>query len=266
MESAASTTIAFVPDARPIHSSSNSVLIEDLDQIIPHSPDGQVDAVVMVGDMDPIDSGTFNTIAAYSESTAKNIPSFFVVGNHEVDANNYDMDFIRSRFSEYSFTPNPGPAGTSNTTYSFNVGDIHVVVLNEYWDGDSDPACAWYIPDGRANTGDACFKYSTDDGGFIPDALFTWLENDLNANTRNWTVVVGHEPLYPQGTNHVGNSLDEDATNRDRLQNLFISKDVTAFIGAHTHQSNLTTIDTIIHADAGVVGTQAHRVSPPNDP
>jgi hypothetical protein len=251
-DAARASTIAFVADAKPALGSSLSVLTGDFNQIIPQSPTGQVDAVVMIGDMNPIARGTVNTEAAYRASTAKNIPAFYVVGNHELNNVN-DLPTIKSKFASYAYSPKPGPQGSRNTTYSFDVGDMHVVVLNEYWDGSSDSTCAWYVPSGGSNIGDGCFKYSTGDGGFIPDELYNWLESDLNSNIKNWTIVVGHEPLYPW-EGHVGDSLDENATNRDKLERFFISKNVTAFIGGHTHSAGIKIIDNIFHANAGVIG------------
>ena len=109
------------------------------------------------------------------------------------------------------------------------------------------------LPSGGLNRDDSCFKYSNGDGGFIPDALFDWLKNDLENNTKKWVIVVGHEPLYPL-ERHVGDSLDENMTNRDRLENLFISNKVTVFIGGHTHFAGVSKIDNIFHANAGVFG------------
>jgi hypothetical protein len=244
-------TIAYISDGRPskdeTHNTNN--LTKDFNQIILQSPTKRVDAVIMLGDMDYINQ----TSQAYAESSAKNIPVFYVVGNHELD-NKVDLPEIKQRFAAYDFNPRHGPAGSSNTTYSFNLGDMHVVVLNEYWDGDNNGACNWFIPKGGLNSDDGCFKYdNVSDGGFIPDALFTWLENDLNGNTKNWTIVVGHEPLYPQ-KRHIGDSLDENLTNRDRLESLFIKHNVIAYVGAHTHFSNMTKINGIFHVDGGVSG------------
>lgn len=245
-------TIALVADAKPILGSNLNVLTDDFNQIIPQSPTGRVDAVVMIGDMNPINTGNVNTFAAYANSTAKTIPAFFVAGNHELN-NIYDLPTIKSKFASYAYSPKPGPAGSRNTTYSFNLGNIHIVALNEYWDGNSNNICDWYKPSGGLNNDDSCFKYSTGDGGFVPEGLFSWLRNDLNNNNKKWTIVVGHEPLYPWG-GHVGNSLDANVTNRNELENIFISKNVTAFIGGHTHKSGFRIVDNIFHANAGVIG------------
>ncbi|HMB44573.1 MAG TPA: metallophosphoesterase [Candidatus Methanoperedens sp.] len=214
------------------------------------SPTKRVDAVIMLGDMDTFEK----TSQAYAESTARNIPVFYEIGNHELD-NKADLPQIRKLFASYSFNPLPGPDGSKETTYSFDVGDMHIVVLNEYWDGNNNGVCDWKTPSGGNNADDSCFKYDGTDGGFIPDALFKWLENDLDRNTKKWTIVTGHEPLYPSGR-HVGDSLDEDTKNRDKLENLFVSKNVSAFIGAHTHFSKVITKDNIFHVDVGVSGIQ----------
>ncbi len=224
----------------------------DFNQIIPQSPTGRVDALVMIGDMEYINTGNANSDTALSASTAKSIPVFYVVGNHELN-NIYDLPTMRAKFANYSYFPNPGPNGSRNTTYSFNVGNMHIIVLNEYWDGDSNNKCEWYTPKGGLNDDDSCFKYGSNDGGFIPDKLFDWIRNDLDGNNNKWIVVVGHEPLFPY-KNHIRDSIDENLTNRNKLENLFISKNVTAFISGHTHVSNLEIIDDIYHANAGVIG------------
>lgn len=245
-------TIAFISDARPIKETSKSkkTLRDDLGQIIPQSPTKRVDAVIMIGDMDTID----RTSRAYEGSTAKDIPLFYVVGNHELNNKNDLLD-IRKAFASYRFDPSPGPDGTRETTYSFDIGDMHVVVLNEYWDGNNDGVCDWKVPDGGINADDSCFKYDKGEGGFITDAQMKWLENDLDRNNKNWTIVVGHEPLYPTGR-HVGNSLDKDKENRDKIAELLTAKKVSVFAAAHTHFSNVANIDGIFHINGGVSGIQ----------
>lgn len=245
-------TIAYIADARPSkeRSKNEEKLKKDFDQIIPQSPSKKVDAVIMVGDMDYIEE----TSKIYSGSTAGNIPVFYVVGNHELD-NKVDLPEIRKLFASYKFSPSNGPDGSKDTTYSFDLGEMHIVVLNEYWDGNNNGACDWQTPSGGINADDSCFKYDSVDGGFIPDALLKWLENDLDHNSKKWTIVTGHEPLYPVGR-HVGDSLDKDKANRDKLEKLLISKNVSAFIAAHTHGSSVKNKDNIFHVDAGVSGIQ----------
>ncbi|MFH1127232.1 MAG: hypothetical protein V1718_03950, partial [archaeon] len=109
----------------------------------------------------------------------------------------------------------------------------------EYWDGANN---------------DAYWKYGGTEGGYIPTALFNWLNTDLSGTT-SCKVVVGHEPLYPK-SRHVGDSLDKDVTNRNNLQNLFVSQKVAVFVGAHTHYATVNDHDGVWHVDAGVSGAK----------
>ena len=185
----------------------------------------------MIGDMDRI----AQTQKAYAASNVKDIPVFFVMGNHEIDQG--DAAAVRAMYSSLKITPIPGPTGTDKTTYSLNIGDIHIVNMNEYWDGANN---------------DAYWKYGGKEGGYIPTALSNWLYTDLS-KTSNWKIVVGHEPLYPK-KRHVGDSLDANTANRDKLQNLFVSKNVDVFVGAHTHYATVNTVGGVYHVDAGVSG------------
>ena len=251
----AAGTIAFATDDHAYLGTSTAVLAGDFNQIIPQSPTGQVDAVLMLGDDNRINSGSHSTEGAFLDSTARNIPRFYIPGNHDMDSstNGGDLGVIKSFFASYAYSPNPGPDGSRNTTFSFDVGEIHVVMLNEYWDGNNNSNCDWFKPSSGLNADDGCYKYDSSDGGFIPDPLFTWLENDLNNNDKPAIVVVGHEQLYPYGL-MVGGSLDKNITNRNRLQNIFITQNVTAFIGGHSHRAIIQSFDGIFHAGAGVIG------------
>ena len=51
------------------------------------------------------------------------------------------MDWLRIFNRDGNTLPNivnVGPAGCAETTYSFDYGNAHFVVLNEYFDGSSD--------------------------------------------------------------------------------------------------------------------------------
>jgi predicted phosphodiesterase len=229
------TTIAYMGDARPSKFGTTGIteLTKDFNQVVPQSPSGKVDAIFMIGDMDKIPQ----TQKAFAASNIRNIPIFYVVGNHEV-ATNGDLSAIRAIYPKSKIPLIPGPIGTDKTTYSLNVGDIHIVNTNQYWNGTNN---------------DAWFKYKNSDGGYIPDALYNWINNDLSKSSQRWKIVVGHEPLYPK-SRHIGDSLDKDPANRDKLQNLFISQKVAVFVGAHTHFAAVNLQDSVYHVDAGVSG------------
>jgi len=134
-----------------------------------------------------------------------------VVGNHEAETI-ADMTWVRSAYSSLPYIVNSGLSGCETTTYSFDYGNAHFVAINEYYDGTSD----------------------TGTDGDVVDALYNWLVDDLNNNTKPVVFVIGHEPAYPQGA-HVGNSLDGHPANRDRFWKLLNDRKVIAYICGHTH-------------------------------
>lgn len=229
------STIAYFGDAEPESSSDVKELTSDLNQVIPLSPTGRVDAIFFMGDMTKLSL----TLKAIEASNVKNVPVYFVIGNHEAGSNS-ETALIQGRFSASKFPLNPGPPGTDKTTYSMNVGNMHVINMNEYWNGATD---------------DSYLKYSSTDGGYVPDALYDWISTDLS-KTSDWKIVVGHDPLYPE-SKHVGNSLDANKANRDKLQALFESENVDLFIGGHTHNAGVQNVGGVYHVNTGVIGPGA---------
>ncbi|PWB49995.1 MAG: hypothetical protein C3F06_12895 [Candidatus Methanoperedenaceae archaeon] len=229
------STIAYFGDAEPESSSDVKELTSDLNHVIPLSPTGRVDAIFFMGDMTKLSL----TLQAVAASDVKKVPVYFVIGNHEAQSNS-ETALIQGRFSASKFPLNPGPARTDKTTYSMNVGNMHVINMNEYWNGATD---------------DSYLKYSSTDGGYVPDALYNWMSTDLS-DTSDWKIVVGHDPLYPE-SKHVGNSLDANKTNRDKLQALFVSKNVDLFIGGHTHYASVQNVGGVYHINTGVIGPGA---------
>ena len=151
---------------------------------------------------------------------------FPAMGNHDasVAATSASMTW---RYAEYKTgngarTPimklvsRPGPAGCAETTYSWNHGNAHFVVLNEYWNG-----------------GTAAGSDIATDGDIVP-ALRQWLERDLAANTQPFVFVFGHEPAFPQ-QRHLDNSLNKYPDNRDAFWNVLKHYHVQAFISGHVH-------------------------------
>jgi len=159
------------------------------------------------------------------------------VGNHDVDAS--DMAWLRSyNYDPNGSTPpnivNSGPPNCSQTTYSFDYKNLHLVMLNVYYDGGSD----------------------TGTDGDVVDALYNWLAADLNATNRAHIFVFGHEPAHPQPDadngilRHKGDSLDKYPAHRDRFWDLLKSKNVVAYIHGHTHGFSAVNVDGVWELDS----------------
>jgi hypothetical protein len=170
-----------------------------------------------------------------------------VIGNHEAETA-ADMTWLRDEYANgnglrtplKNFTDQNGPAGCVQTTYSWDYGNAHFVVLNQYWDS------------GTAAGSDVAL-----DGDVIP-ALRTWLADDLAAHTQPYTFVFGHEPAFPSNR-HVGDSLDAYPANRDAFWALLEQYDVDAYICGHTHvysrhQGDANDVGNVWQIDAGAAG------------
>jgi len=224
------STIAYFGDVEPSSSSDVKELTKDLNQVITLSPTGKVDAIFFMGDM-TTDSGTFQyTLDALSASSLKNTPTYFTIGNHEYNSRSSTFPKIISKTSS-AFPLSYFSSDSSKMTFSVNVGNIHVVNMNEYY-GSS--------------------------GGSVPANLQTWIGTDLSG-TNNYKIVIGHDPLYPKSpTNsakHVGDSLDANTAQRDALQALFVSRNVDIFVGGHTHYSSVQTVGGVLHVCSGTIGS-----------
>jgi len=189
--------------------------------------------MISVGDIDPPDM-VYGTIGDYIDGSYIWYP---VVGNHEAETSS-DMQWLRNFNAGGSSLPNVvrnGPANCLETTYSFDYGEVHFVVLNEYFDGASD--------------------VGTD--GDVSDALHSWLTDDLDANTKPIVLVLGHEPAYPLPDadsgrlRHETDSLNAHVTNRDRFWTTLSSHSVAAYICGHTHNYSVEKLDGVWQVDAG---------------
>jgi hypothetical protein len=108
-------------------------------------------------------------------------------------------------------------------------------VINEYYDGTID----------------------TGTDGDVVDALYSWLKDDLNTNTKPIVFVLVHEPAYPLPDEesgrlrHAEDSLNLHLTNRDRFWSLLESSGVTAYICGHTHNYSTALFGTVWQIDVG---------------
>ena len=162
-------------------------------------------------------------------------PWYPVVGNHEAETPE-DMQWLREyakeNLNEFVL---PGPKGCEETTYSFDYKTAHFVVLNEYYDGESD----------------------TGTNGNVCDSLYQWLEDDLRANKKSFIFIFGHEPFVSIADvdngrhRHKGDNLDEHPENAHRFHKLLRKHNITAYINGHTHNFSCAKINGIWQIDAG---------------
>ncbi|MBF9015010.1 MULTISPECIES: metallophosphoesterase [unclassified Oceanispirochaeta] len=194
---------------------------------------GAGDFMISPGDIDPPDQA----YSALQDYLGENYIWYPVVGNHEAETVS-DMNWLREHNPNGDSLPgivHLGPDNGVETTYSFDYGNLHIIVLNEYYDGTSDIA--------------------TD--GDITDPLYDWLVNDLTTYSKSVTLVIGHEPAFPLADEesgrirHVGDSLDKYPVNRDRFWTLLRDNDVMAYICGHTHNYSKTKVDSVWQIDAG---------------
>jgi len=202
-------------DARWEHTAFDEVL-----EAINALAGGQGDFQISPGDMDDRVWENRALIDNRMGVSAKWIPG---VGNHEAE-DPVEMDWIRSEFVTgnggrsplQDLVSRPGPEGSRETTFSWDVGNAHFVYLNQYWDGATDPG-----------------SDVATDGDVVPE-LLDWLAADLEANTRPAIFVFGHEPAYPSHR-HTEDSLNKYEANRDAFWALLERESVVAYICGHTH-------------------------------
>ncbi|MBL0049757.1 MAG: metallophosphoesterase [Bacteroidetes bacterium] len=144
----------------------------------------------------------------------KNIPVFPCLGNHDYANVGYQSaSALGTNFPYFSiFTvPTTGEAGglASGTAkyYSYNYANIHFIALDSY---------------GALN------------GAGSP--MYTWLQNDLAANTQTWTVVYFHHPPYSKGT-HNSDTETEMINMRQNIVPLLESYHVDLVLNGHSHSN-----------------------------
>jgi hypothetical protein len=193
---------------------------------------GAGEFMVSPGDIDPPQDVRF----VLDSLLGKDYTWYPVVGNHESETPE-DMAWIREYNAGGNKLPdivNVGPAGSVETTYSFDSGPAHIAVINQYYDGSSD----------------------TGSDGDVVDALHDWLAADLAATGKQYIFVVGHEPVVPVPeessgrVRHADDSLNQHEENNARFMAL-LRKYRAVYLCGHTHNASVASINGVWQLDSG---------------
>jgi len=165
---------------------------------------------------DPGDPARIPDVLAWANGlyTAFEGPAYHVIGNHDL----YNLD--KTQYLDI--------LGMDATSYSFNVGAYHFVVLDVQHAADGSDLANTY-------TGVA---------GFVPENQFEWLRQDL-ASTDLASIICVHQPL-----NESAEDIDAwgraTVLNQDALRDLFVEDgDIIAVLQGHEHTNGYQIIDGI---------------------
>lgn len=189
--------------------------------------------MLIPGDLDPPE----RTCATLAKTIGPDYVVYPVVGNHELERPE-DLPYLRKMNAGGDILPGvvrSGPPGAEETCYSFDYRDVHIAVINQFYDGQID---------------------NTLDGDVSP-ALLAWLADDLEATTKPYVFVAGHEPhvVAPDMSNgrvrHNGDSLDKYPERNHAFWSLLRQHGVIAYICGHTHNASVARINGLWQIDAG---------------
>ncbi|MGC9364378.1 MAG: metallophosphoesterase family protein [Fidelibacterota bacterium] len=194
---------------------------------------GPGDFMLSPGDLDPM----YATRELVAEILGADYPWYPAVVNHDME-DPETMAYFRDYNRNGNSLPHivrSGPPGCEETTYSFEIGDCHVAVINVYYDGKSDVGT---------------------DGDVVPE-LLEWLEEDLKNTDKPFIFVAGHEPLVAQPdmdngrVRHQGDSLDKYFRNAYKLRELLKKYNVQGIFNGHSHGSSVAKVNGLWQLDAG---------------
>lgn len=145
-----------------------------------------------------------------AEGVIERIPQMSVIGNHEYYAG-YDVNQLADNYIAQFKLPQNGPDRLKGTVYSFDYGDVHIVVLN-------------------SQQTEANVNLPNPMGDILQEQK-EWLENDLNNTDKKWKIVLYHKASYYSRA-----SRDKDAEPvKQAFQSVFDKYNVDAVFSAHDH-------------------------------
>jgi len=131
------------------------------------------------------------------EDSIKEVPFYTAIGNHELGSGSASCGY--DAYTGVYYLPENAPSGDEERYYSYDWGNIHVVVLN------------------------------TEQNFATGSAQYNWLENDLQNTDRRWIVAAFHRPPYSSGPH----GSDEDV--QDYLVPLLEQYGVDVVLNGHDH-------------------------------
>jgi hypothetical protein len=153
----------------------------------------RADFMITPGDMDPL----VETEQQIATAFGSGFEWYPVMGNHEKEDSG-SFDFLRVHYQDNVQgrpTVNPGPFGSGGTTYSFDKGPVHFVILDVYWNGEPDDGAGHWFWDPAESR--------------VQPELLMWLKKDLrDSNEQRWKLLFFHPPAYLQP--------DQDLTDPDQ--------------------------------------------------
>jgi Calcineurin-like phosphoesterase len=159
-----------------------------------------------------------------------------LVGNHDVEKEG-NMKWWRSwAKAGIPHLVRSGPQGNEALTYSIDFANSHIVMLDEYFNGQSS---------------------SPNNAGDLSDATLAWLEQDLDANHQPLVWVSGHKPIKSLPDmdtgrlRHEGESISMDRTRLNHFLSLLRNHRVEGYICGHTHDCSIAKLDGIWQLDSG---------------
>jgi hypothetical protein len=219
-------------------------------------PEGPGRFMVICGDLDDFDTvraAVADMIAGPLRRRGAEYPWYPVVGNHDVintgnvtiDTNGWRLRALRAYATNalpgiVSWGPDvasrlPGyeQGGPRDTTYSFDYGNCHFIVLDEYCKNDWPGPASNYPGRGTA---------------WIFKPTQAWLSNDLSRTTREHIFVFGHEPA------------PREAAGSNTFWNLLADRKVTAYIHGHDHVQAVTNVAGVWRVSLGRGATDGFTV------
>jgi hypothetical protein len=171
-----------------------------------------------------------NTLQRLSE-----VPFVSCLGNHGLYYSNYSaVDMTSALFGKYF----PYPY-VERRYWSFDYGPVHFTIVDLYPD--------FYDPYGQ---------------GKIDDDQLAWIESDLNNTTKEWKIVVLHEPGWSAGGSSSGSPHPNNNHVQTLLQPLLEQYGVQVLQCGHNHYYAHAVKNGIIHLTAAGGGAPLYSPDP----